>query len=138
MLFYSEKFEYSYSGEFGYRMGKAGIFLMSCERSKSCNAGECAGQCHNSDVNVNEISLNSIVEIEIHYIESKETAYIFESLYCITNIQRRELRLTGLEGNSFDSLDIMKLQVIDTLTQIDNSFFELFKNADVVYIRDDV
>ncbi|MHB1393208.1 MAG: hypothetical protein ACYCYE_09055 [Clostridia bacterium] len=106
---------------------------MCCERSKSCCTGECAGHC--------ESSLNTIVELEIHYSESKEAemaAYIFESLYCLTNIQRKELKLTGLEENRYESLDIMKLQVIDYLTQTDSSSCELYKNVDVVYIRDDI
>ncbi len=114
---------------------------MNCESRKSCCTGECAGHCKDSDVNVNETSLNTIVELEIHYSESKEekmAAYIFEGLYCLTNIQRKELRLTGLEGNRYDSLDIMKLQVIDSLTQIDNSSCGLYRNVDVLYIRDDV
>lgn len=105
---------------------------MTCERSKSCCAGECAGHCQNSDISVNEMSLNTIVELEIHYSESKEADYIFEGLYSLTNIQRKELKLTGLEGNRYDSLDIMKLQVVD------NSSCELYKNVDVLYIRDDV
>ncbi|KUO77004.1 MAG: hypothetical protein APF77_05725 [Clostridia bacterium BRH_c25] len=114
---------------------------MCCGRNKSCCMGECAEHCNNSDVSVNEISLDAIVELEIHYSESKDekmAAYIFKSLYCLTNIQRKELRITGLEGNRYDSLNKMKLQVIACLTQIDNSSCELYKNVDVSYIRDDV
>jgi hypothetical protein len=119
-------------------MGKAEDFKMSCEKSKSCCTGECAGHCGNNEVSMNEISLNTIVELEIHYSESKEAAYIFESLYSLTNIQRKELKLIGLEGKSYDSLDTMKSQLINGLTQTDNSSCKIYKDFDIVYIRDDV
>ncbi|HYE08990.1 MAG TPA: hypothetical protein VEF53_02295 [Patescibacteria group bacterium] len=114
---------------------------MSCGSGKSCCKGGCAGNCNNSDVSVSEIGLNSIVELEIHYRvseEAKTEAYIFESVCCLTNIQVNESRLTGLEGNSYDSLDLMKSQVIDRLVDLDNATSESYKDVDVIYISDDV
>ncbi len=114
---------------------------MSCGGSKSCCNGGCAGHCNDDDISINEIGLNTIVELEIHYSvseEAKTEAYIFVSVCSLTNIQINESRLTGLEGNSYDSLDSMKSQVIDRLVHIDNVSSELYKDVDVIYIRDDV
>lgn len=112
--------------------GKAGKFIMCSEKNRSCCAGECAGHCRNSDVDESNMDLNAIVELEIHYSESKETDYIFEGLYSITNTQIKESKLTGLEGNKYDSLEIMKAEIFSC------SSCELYKAADVSYIREDV
>ena len=114
---------------------------MSCEKSKSCCTGECAGHCNNGNVSADEISLDTIVELEIHYSVSEEAEmayFIFESLYTITNTQRKELKLTGLEGNRYDALDIMKLQVIDRMLHVDSASCKVYKDVDVIYIREDV
>lgn len=106
---------------------------MGCGTNKSCCTGECAGSCNNSNTNGNDVSLDTIVELEIYYSElseAKTEAYIFKSLYYLTNIQRKELKITGLEGNRYNSLDMMKSEVVDSLT--------MHKDVDVLYIRDDV
>ena len=114
---------------------------MGCEANRDCCMGECAGHCKDDAVSINEVSLNTIVELEIHYSVSTEAEIltcVFEGLYCLTNIQTKELRLTGLEGNRYEDLELMKLQVVDFLMQKDKASCESLKNADIVYVRDDV
>lgn len=114
---------------------------MSCEKSKACSAGECPGCCKNSRESVYEIGLNAIVELEIHYSEAEDMergAYVFEGLYCLTNMQNREPRLTGFEGNRYDDLDKMRLQIIDYLMNNGDASCDSYHRADVSYIKDDI
>ncbi len=111
-----------------------------CSTNKGCCMGECAGRC-DRDTIIDELSLNTIVELEVHYTESEENGkviYVLENLYCLTNIQARELLLTGLEGSKYDDMEKMRQHILDVLEQKGAHASGALKAADIVYIREDV
>jgi hypothetical protein len=116
---------------------KEEYLLMGCGSGKGCCRGGCGGCCSSSAVDIGEPAINSIAELEIYYSETDEgavEAYTFESLYCISNIQTRELVVTGLEGSRYAELDTIRQQVIDCLTKTAISSGEEYRLAEVSYI----
>jgi len=111
---------------------------MSCTGNKACCAGECARHCKGNCGSMYEAGFDSIVELEIHYSWKEEEAYVLESIYCITNIQTKSSRVTGLEGKKFNSLDEMGQQIIDCLSKSGDPSWESLLSADIIYVSDEL
>lgn len=112
---------------------------MSCGGCRGCSMGECPGGC-GSGPDMYETGINSIAELEIHYRVkegSGTSAFIFDKLYSITNTHRKELWDIGLEGSRFEELDSMSSEIIKKLAGADIEFYDLLRNADIVYISAD-